>query len=139
MSCSVLQFVASCCSVLQCVALWISKENVLVESQRCAAVCCMVLHGVAVCCSFGFENVCCSMVQHDAMCCSVLQCVVVWISNTSLLRPRGVLKRAAACCSVLQRVAACCIVLQCIAVEIMPCHSHRRVFVRVEKECSSVL
>jgi len=51
----VLQCVAVCCSVLQCVAL---------------SVCCSVLQCLAVCCIV-------SVLQCVAVCCSVLQCVAV--------------------------------------------------------------
>jgi len=56
---------------------------------QCAAVCCSVVHRVAVCCCQHFCPRCPLMLQCSAVCCSVLQ-------------------RVAACCSVLQRVAACC-------------------------------
>ena len=77
----VLQFVAVCCSVLQCV--------------ECVAVCCSVLQCVAVCCSVlqCVACVCCGCsawyASSVAACCNVLQCVAV-------------------CCSVLQCVAVCC-------------------------------
>ena len=53
------QYVAVCCSVLQCVAVCCSV-------LQCVAVCCSVLQCVAVCCS---------VLQCVAMCCSVLRCV----------------------------------------------------------------
>ena len=135
---SVLQCVATiatCCSVLQCVAV---PHPVMGARQRPAqvvAVCCSVLQGVAVqsvavCCRVlqcvavcGSVRQCfavcpstpCtgrfsvfSVLQCVAVCCSVLQCVAVCCS---------VLQCVAACCSVLQRVAACCRVLQCVAVQ----------------------
>jgi len=51
----VLQCVAVCCSVLQCVAVYrkidISFFAVYCSVLQCVAVCCSVLHCVAVCCS----------------------------------------------------------------------------------------
>ena len=99
-----LQPVAACCSVSQCVLyiVWIFfQENCrLQNSYRWSAraevrrdlVCCSVLHSVLQCVA-----VCCIMLQCVAVCCSVLRCVAV-------------------CCSVLQCVAVCCSVLQCVAV-----------------------
>jgi len=100
---------------------------------RVEKVCCSVLWCVAVRPSFMLSCVaaCCSVLQFAAVCCSVLWCVAV--------RPSFMLSCVAACRSVLQFAAVCCSVLQCVAVEIMPCYSHRRVFVRVENVCSSAL
>ena len=114
-----LQFVAVCCSALQCVAVWYSVllgvavcckccSIFLWSSQiasrrraallQCAEVCCIALQCVAVCCSvFQCVAVCCSALQGVAVCCSVLQGVAV-------------------CCSVLQCVAVCCSALQGVAV-----------------------
>jgi len=62
---SALYCVAVCCSVLQCVAVWL----------QCAAVCCSVF---AVCCSvLQCAAVCCSVLQCAAMCCNVLQCTML--------------------------------------------------------------
>ena len=57
--CSVLllQYVAVCCSVLQCVAVCFSV-------LQYAAMCCSVLQCAAVCCG---------VLQYAAVCCSVLQ------------------------------------------------------------------
>jgi len=77
-----IQCVAVCCSVLQCVAY--------------VAVCCSVLQRVAVYCSFDECNASAAAASSssfniinisDTMCCSVLQCIAV-------------------CCSMLQYVAA---------------------------------
>jgi len=76
----VLQRVAACCSMLQCVAKLLLSCFVFYMAK-----------GVA----------CCS----GAMCCSVLQncyCHVLYGEGCS------VLQRVAACCSVLQCVAVCC-------------------------------
>ena len=78
-----LQWVAVCCSVLRCVAVWYSlicrhKEDFL---------------GVAACCS---------VLQRVAVCCSVLQCGIVLHADTK--RPFWELQRVAARCSVLQCV-----------------------------------
>jgi len=62
-----LQCVAVCCSVLQCVALGaLGKARVL--SGRCVAV---VLQCVAVCCS---------VLQCVVVCCRVLQCVAAGVA-----------------------------------------------------------
>ena len=70
----VLQCVAVCCNVWQCVAM---RCSVLLDAFLALFVCCSVLQCVAV----SLQRVC-SMLQCIAVCCSVLQCV-------------------AACCSVL--------------------------------------
>jgi len=59
----VLQCVAVCCSVLQCVVATFHGK----ETNESVAVCCSVLQCVAVCCS---------VLQCVAVCCRVLQCVV---------------------------------------------------------------
>jgi len=71
--CSVLQRVAACCSLVQCVKKSIESEGLDEEDCRkrrcmlqCVAVCCSVLQCVAVCCS---------VLQCAAVCCSALQCV----------------------------------------------------------------
>jgi len=118
-----LQYVAVCCSVLQCVA-----------------VCCSVLQCVAVCCS---------VLQRAAVYCSVIQCVAVCgsghvvASSCRLSKLVGFFRKKpykiglfckrnpgktravpgqrysysiAVCCSVLQCVAVCCNVLLHVAV-----------------------
>jgi len=104
-----LQCVAVCCSVLQCVAVLSLRVteglNILswpLPSQAAAlfaervTVCCSVLQciaercSVAVCCSAKratvstasgpFCRACCSVLQCVAVCCSVLQCVAVYCS-----------------------------------------------------------
>ena len=86
-----LQRVAVCSSVLQCVA-------------ECVAVYCSVYQE-----SFAsLTSVCCSVLQCVVVCCSVLQCVAVCCS---------VLQCVAVCCSMLQYVAVCCSMLQCVAAE----------------------
>jgi len=114
--CSVLQWVAVCCSG----SGW--KWVVL----QCVAVCCSVLQCVAVCCSElhwlwmrkGDIAVCCSVLQFVAVAldergwyCSVLQCVA------------SVLQCVAVCCSELHwlwmregGIGVCGIVLQCVTV-----------------------
>jgi len=108
----VLQRVAACCSVLNCVSVVVActlvgdfAKQILLQ---CLAVCCSVLQCVAVCCSvlqrvaacFGSSclHVGWRLYKTDpvAVFCSVLQCVAV-------------------CCSVLQCVAVCCSVLQCVS------------------------
>ena len=76
---------ATCCSVLQCIAVRCSVCSVLqrvaVEYSvlQCVAVCCSALQCVAVCCS---------VLQRVAACCSLLQCVAVCCS-TDALRARA--------------------------------------------------
>jgi len=139
----VLQCVAACCSVLQCVAavvvyvvschlvVWhdtsqldISKRKLYMICQ-CVAVCCSVLQCVAVCCS---------VLQYVAVCCSVLQRVAVFFLIESNLLPEEhtatyckTLQHTAKHCNTLdilkyqlyiicQCVAAKCSMLQCVAV-----------------------
>ena len=93
---SVLQCVAVCCSVLQCVVVPVGGNShvawvaVFCSVLQCVAVCCRVLQCVVVPVG-GNSHVACV-----AVCCRVLQCVTV-------------------CCRVLQSVAVCCSVLQCLA------------------------
>ena len=76
----VLQCVAVCCSVLQCVAM--SDKDQGVGRQVCN-------HSLFCCPAPGMRvAVCCSVLQCVAVCCGVLQCVAV-------------------CCRVLQCVAVC--------------------------------
>jgi len=116
--CSVLQFVAVCCSALhewrQCGSPCWCCESVCV--LWCAAMCCSVLQCAAMCvAAWGASmwqpllvllrcarvTVCCSVLQCVAVCCIVLHCVY------------SVLQCSAACCSVVQRVAVGCIVCCC--------------------------
>jgi len=98
-----LQWVAVCCSGLQCYS----------GLQRDAG-CASVLHRditvksmLATLGCFALDQVCVCV----AVCCSVLRCVTVGCS---------VLQCVAMCCGVLQCVAVCCSVLQCdITVESM--------------------
>ena len=104
MCCSVLQFVAVWCSVLQCVA------------------CCSVLQHVAVCCS---------VLQCGIVCCNVSR---VAVRRSALVDDaRTAYDEALAlgdlsmCCSLSQYVAECCCVLQCVAMCcMMQCVAVRR-------------
>jgi len=107
--CSVLQRVASGCSVLCSFHLAIRHpRRVALRYNKCvlqcAAACCSVLQRVVF--IFLFFSVCCSVYRHLGAALRynkcVLQCVAVCCS---------VLQCAAACCSVLQRVAVYCSVL----------------------------
>jgi len=114
------QYVAVCCSMLQCVAVCcvhvlglkrveerLSSLSVLMLRRcECVAVCCSMLQYVAVCCMYvyGFkedmgkiiESVCAGVVQMCVCCIYVLHlCVAVR-------------------CGVLQCVAVCCSVLHCM-------------------------
>jgi len=90
----VLQYVAVCSSVFQCVAVYIVVDMFVNEptgTYVCVAVCCSVLY-----------------------CCSVLRLTISWI--VQLVRA-NVLQCVAVCRSVSQCVAVCCSVLQYIAVD----------------------
>ena len=91
--CSVLQSVAGCCRVLQCMypLPWVSVDT------------------------FYNARIFCSVLQCVAVCCSVLQCVAMTTQVIELLGGQ-ISCELAVCCSVLQCVAACCSVLQCVAV-----------------------
>jgi len=81
----VLQCVAVCCVVLQCVCVKVKHSN------EGLMACCGVLRCVTVC--YGVF--------------SVSQCVKVEHSNEGLMECCGVLRCIAVCCSVLQCVAVC--------------------------------
>jgi len=93
--CSVLQCVAvttvRCCRAMQCVAVFCS---VLQLPQCVVAERCSVLQCFAVCCSYHS-----ALLQSVAVCCSVLQCFAVTTVR---------------CCRALQCVAVFCSVLQCV-------------------------
>ena len=134
------------CSLLKIVA--IDKNQVL----TCVAVCCSILHCVAV------GVVCCSVLKTllktvalvtnrglicVAVWCSVMECVAVWYSKLCCV--------AVLCCvllcvdiltdihrnAVLQCIAVCCSVLQHVAV----CgHTHRHIsWCLIRRRCCSVL
>jgi len=84
----VLQYVAVCCSVLQCLA---------------AKVCCRALPCVVVCCS---------VLQRDRLR-RISQREDATEMPTHLLLNPTIEECAVACCSVLYRAAACCSVLRC--------------------------
>jgi len=119
------QYVAVCCSVLQCVAVCYSVHigvaifvclrvscAVCRIALQCVAVCYSVLRCVTVCDMIyypphirGLILVC--LVQCVAVCCSVLQCVT-WLIVCYILEVWS----SWVFCSVLQYVAVCCSVLQ---------------------------
>ena len=73
-----LQCVAMCCSVLQCVA--VCSAGAVPRVLQCVVVCLNVLQCVTVCCSvFSRRSASCHtwMMQCVAVCCSALQCVAV--------------------------------------------------------------
>jgi len=103
-----------CCSVLQCVAVWL----------RCVAVCCSALPCIVSSCS---------VLQCGAVCCSVVQCVAVCVCAHLSLRKMHLFKfecvathcsvlhcRVALCCSVPHRFAKMspCVMLYC---RVLPC------------------
>ena len=104
-SCSALQRVAVCYSVLQCVSQgtctkerWVAHHTPFTAAVQRVAVCCTILQCVAACCS---------VLQCVVVCCSVCDkgCVP---KHAELLTTDPSLQRAVACCSVLQCVAVCC-------------------------------
>jgi len=79
--CSALQFVAVCCSLLQCVVVWCSALQygaVHCSMLQCVVVQCSALQYVAVHCSLlQCGVVWCNALQYGAVHFSLLQCVVV--------------------------------------------------------------
>jgi len=108
--CRVLQCVVTgCCSVLQCcVCVW---QFMFCSVLQYVAVCCsMLLQGVVTCYKlhsavYMYGGSC------GAVCCSVLQCVVA--GCCSVLQ-RCVCRWYVMCCSILQSVAVCCSVLRMV-------------------------
>ena len=118
----VLQSVAVCSSVLQCVQC---VADVHTHSASCVAVCCSVLQCVAVCCSVlhcvadihthsvSCVAVCCSVLQCVAVCCSVLQTYIH--TRHPVLRVLQVLQTYKhSYIYTLQHTATQCNTLQCI-------------------------
>ena len=108
--CRVLQGVAVCCSVLQCVTC-VRRLSISNKVLQCVAVCCSVLQYIAVRCSVLHCVICvrrlsisntvlqcvasrCRELQYIALCCSVALC---HLCETTIYRQYGV----AVCCSVL--------------------------------------
>jgi len=82
----VLQSVAVCCSVLQCVGLNTRDDDLQLRLSH-DAVCVLLL--VAVCCSvLQYAAVCCRVLQHVAACCSVLQCAALCCSALISMREK---------------------------------------------------
>ena len=120
-----LQHVAECCSVLQCVAVC---GDIRVTRRCCAravSVYCSVLQCDAVRCSmlqweetFGTRvvvaPVCCHMLPCVTVCCSELQCVAVRGSVLQWVETFGT--RVVVAHKLSMCVAVCCSVLQCVAV-----------------------
>jgi len=106
----VLQCVAVCCSVLQCIetCYTVSRMTLTYCMSGCATSTRTLQCGV----------VCCSVLQCVAVCYSVLQCVAVCCRAKYLPRVRVCYfhLHVAVWCSMLQCVAVCCSVLQCVAV-----------------------
>jgi len=102
---------AVCCSVLQCVAMLQGATGAISASNN-------GVHNKvtsAVCCSvLQRVAVCCSVLQCAAVCCNVLVCVAVCHRHNQRLYPRRWHRSHAS--TMLQCVAVCCSVLQCVAV-----------------------
>jgi len=94
----VLQCIAACCSVLQCVATWVSVNcsalHYAAGSQSVWSPSLNHVIGVLQCVA-----VCCSVLQCVAVCCSVLQRVHSYNHIFSINGVIGVLQCAAVCCS----------------------------------------
>jgi len=111
----VLQHVAVCCSVWQCVAVEKSvcaKEHSAKEPQIIVLFCgkrtLKIRHYMHL-------NYPVALVMYDSVCCSVLQCVAVCCSVCAICLIH-MCDISHVCCGVLQCVAVCCSVLQCVAV-----------------------
>jgi len=78
------QFVAMCRSVVQCVAVSVTRfyvlAGILASVHQCVAVCYDVLQCVAVCCTDSFRRSHSDSYESSSLCCSVLQCVAVCCS-----------------------------------------------------------
>jgi len=103
-----MQYVAVCCSVLQCFAV---RCSVL----HCIKWCRRALWLTDSYTSVLQDAVCCSVLQCVAVCCSVLQCVAVYCIALNWCRRALWLtdKRPSGCC-VLQCVAVRCSSLPCV-------------------------
>jgi len=104
--CSVLQYVAVCCTVLHCLEHHLATD--LMHFVLASKVfCCSVLHcGLVVCRSvMRCVALICSVLQCVAVCCSVLQCVFVF--KIVLISKKNHVLR------VLQCVAVCCTPRSC--------------------------
>jgi len=125
----VLQCVAMCCSVLQCVASADLHYAPLLGTCAYTFTCiCNTLqhhcNAFVVHCSGDYLPflstqcfaVFCSVLKCVLVCCSMFQFVAVVINVTYPPSVRIVLQCVAVCCSVVQCVAVCCSVLQCVAV-----------------------
>ena len=118
-----LQCVAVCCSVLQCVA-HINQENLKSRSQvsylRVTSHMCNTNRSYTARIEIGESKVCCSVLQCVAVCCSVLQCVHICATQSTLTQhistPIILTYEDREIQSVLQCVAVCCSVFQCVAV-----------------------
>ena len=113
-----LQYVAVCCSVMQCYdtdskrKLNTYEKRPMKETYPKVPFFLFCSSSVARLARYDAYEACCGLLQRVAACCNVLKCVS--LSHTLLDMTQ--IKRVAACCSVLQRVVVCCGVLQCVAV-----------------------
>ena len=131
MCCSVLQCVAVCCAVFQCLPVPTAtlSKGICCSVLQCVAVCCSVSHCITV------SSCSDSNIVAQGMCCSVLQCVAVCCSMSLFwLLQHHHSRHVAVCCSVLavccsvslfrllqhhdsrSCVAVCCAVLRCVTV-----------------------
>jgi len=127
---SVLQCVAACCTVLQCVGwqnlqctfsarAWAASSFLCCSVLQCVAVCCSMLQCVTVCCIAKFCSVFLGTYLGSFLffACRCEEKRVYWHhSNHGQSLCCSMLQCVAVCCRVLQGVAVCCSVLQCDAV-----------------------
>jgi len=102
-------------SIGECLAKFRRSQLYIAWVLQFVAVCDTVLQCIVVCCRVSQMSArlllgCCSMLQCVILCCSVFLCVAV-CRKSQLDCCWGV----AVCCSVLYCVAAYCRVLQCVA------------------------
>jgi len=117
----VLQCVAVCCSVLQCVAeihrsihwrqhVYSTQDGVKLDKYMYIYIYTyehIYIHNYM----YTLHAKCCRVLLSVAVCCSMLQCVAMCCSYMYNLHTEC----GAVCCSVLQCVAVCCSVLQRVA------------------------
>ena len=94
-----LQYVAVCCSVLQCVAVC---DNARCDSED--------MTSAEVSCTSKYVSLCCNVLQYVAARCSALQFFTTHVAIVKIVLVKRSLMFC--CSSVLQCVEVCCSVLQ---------------------------
>jgi len=137
--CSVLQYVAVCCSVVatstyRAIGASRGKVTAICMCTFCVAVRCSVLQCVAVCCSVlqfrcnvyipchrrrkrrrhcTMHVLCCSVLQCVAVCCSVLQCVAVLLQRARTVPSAPQEAKTLRCSVENATLCTCCVVVRC--------------------------